>query len=116
MNCRFRLEVITAVEDFVLLPNKYNIFGTSLSFFLHALYDEDLISEDAILLWASNLRKLHDIIEQGDLSASEVDKQRLAMFQNPFTTKFLESLEDDSDDDDDDDEDDGESGDDDDDT
>lgn len=88
--------MITAVEDFVLQPNNYSLFGTSLAFFIRSLYDEDLVSEDAVLLWSSNVQKLAAAIESGALAPSEVDKQRLVMFEHPLMKQFLESVEEDS--------------------
>ena len=103
-----RLEMITAVEDFVLQSNNYSLFGTSLAFFIRSLYDEDLVSEDAVLLWSSNVQKLAAAIENGSLVPSEVDKQRLVMFEHPLMKQFLESVEEDSEEEDDEDDEDEE--------
>eukprot|EP01033_Poteriospumella_lacustris_P015483 gene15483-11075_t len=102
------LEMITAVEDFVLQSNNYSLFGTSLAFFIRSLYDEDLVSEDAVLLWSSNVQKLAAAIENGSLVPSEVDKQRLVMFEHPLMKQFLESVEEDSEEEDDEDDEDEE--------
>lgn len=103
--CTHRLEMITAIEDFVLQSNNYSLFGTSLAFFIRSLYDEDLVSEDAVLLWSSNVQKLAAAIENGSLVPSEVDKQRLVMFEHPLMKQFLESVEEDSEEEDDEDDD-----------
>lgn len=99
-----RLEIILAIEDFVLQPSKYQLFGSSFSFFLHAFFDEDLLSLDALLLFATNMEKLKQAVENKSIEGSELDEKRLTMFTHPLMTQFLASVQEDEEDDDEEDE------------
>lgn len=77
----------------MLIPEKHAALSTSFSFFLHAFYDEGLLSENALLLWAKNKEKIKASVESGALVPTTADTQRLAMFQHPLMTQFLLSVE-----------------------
>jgi hypothetical protein len=96
--CLVRLEMILAMEEFVLQPANYSRFGSSLSFFLHALYDEDLISEEALANYATNMQKLRSAMDGGEMIAQEEDEKRWSMFIHPLMTQFLNSVQEDSED------------------
>jgi len=62
--------------------------GMSFRFFLQTLHDEEAISEEAILTWASERRT--EVAQGGE------DDPRLTLFQMQSVQDFLEWLEDDS--------------------
>jgi len=92
LDVKDEVQVILSLEEAVLRPDEHSSFLQPLfGFMLQILYDEDLISEEAVLRWIA----LRDGTEDDKIP---VDKQRL--FNEPVVLKFVEWIQKDEEDDD----------------
>ena len=99
--CAIGHDTTTTAEDDDVAMNSEQVTklssGMSFRLLLQTLHDEEIVSEEAILQWASERR--NDTVD-GDA----LQKRRRQLFQLPPVQDFLEWLEDGDDDDDDDEE------------
>lgn len=86
-----QLEMIDGIEDYVL--GRGGDYAMSLAFFLRVFYDQELLDENAVLLWAANKEKFQVRIAGGAVTLNEEDKRRLALFDHPLMKKFLKDVE-----------------------
>lgn len=94
-----QLEMIDGIEDYVL--GRGGDYAMSLAFFLRVFYDQELLDENAVLLWAANKEKFKVRIAGGAVTLNEEDKRRLALFDHSLMKKFLKDVEEGADEDED---------------